>query len=298
MGTFDGVHRGHGLLLEKTVQNCPQGGSSCVFTFDLPPEQYFQGRPRLITSFDCKLELIFKAGIEEAAWLPFSPQLASLEPDQFIQEILVKQLQAKHLLCGFNYRYGRQRSGDVELLKERGARFGFAVTVIPPVKDAQGETISSTAIRTLIAGGFLERAAQYLGYYPFLRGKVVSGKGRGRKLGFPTANLAIEAPLVLPPEGVYLAWGIPAGGKSGPALVSVGKNPTFSGTSQTIEAFLLDFEGDLYGQILEVQLLLRLRAIIRHPSARELRQQIGEDLKQARALLKRYHLQDGRIVLR
>lgn len=298
LGTFDGVHLGHQKLLETAVAYRPPVGSSAVFTFDYPPEQFFRGQFRLISSFEQKVELIQNCGIDEVAWLPFGLELASLEAEEFVQHILLDQLKAVHVVCGFNYRFGKGRAGDVAFLAEQGRRHGFEVTVVPSVHSSNGELISSTAIRNLLAAGNVEQAAGYLGRFPAYRGTVVRGEGRGRQLGFPTANLEVNPLLVLPGEGVYLTWCVLAHNLGVPAVTSIGRNPTFAGQVQTVEVYLLDFEADLYGQVLEVQFLQRLRDIIRYPSAEALQNQIRSDVRQARQLLDQYRLQDARVVLK
>lgn len=269
-----------------------------MFTFDVPPEQFFRGQFRLITSFSHKAEKIIAHGIDEIAWLPFNDKLASLSAQDFIEELLLKQLAAKHIVCGFNFRFGKDRVGDSSYLREMGLRLGFEVSEVCPVHGGAEEIVSSTAIRALIAKGEIGQAARYLGYFPSYFGKIVRGEGRGRILGFPTANLEIEPKLLLPAEGVYLTWCILSDGKGVPAVASIGKNPTFAGKVQTIEAYILDFSGDLYHQVLEIQFLQRLRDIYKYESASELQRQIGEDVLSARHLLSGFHLQESRIVLR
>ena len=292
------MHRGHQHLLAETIKNRPAGGTSCVFTFDVPPEQYFKGKYGLITSFPGKVERFFAYGIEEVAWLPFTIEFASMEAEHFVRNILVRQLNAKHIVCGFDFRFGRGRAGDCAFLKEMGASLGFTVTEVGAVQVNGEEAISSTLIRRLISDGELEQAARYLGYFPTYSGRIVHGEGRGRLLGFPTANLHIDPRMVLPPEGVYLTWCTLPDGRGVPAVASIGKNPTFSGTVQTLEVYILDFSGDLYGERLEVQFLYRQRGIHKYESAAQLQEQIEEDVRIARQLLQRFHLQDGRIVLR
>lgn len=303
LGTFDGVHRGHQKLLEASMAYKPQGGSSSVFTFDLPPEQYFQGQLRLVSTFEQKVERILNFGIDEVAWLPFGAEAASLEASDFVKKILVEKLQAKQVICGFNYRFGHKRGGDVPFLQEQGRRFGFEVIMIPPVQGQGGEIISSTLIRKLITQGDLKQASEYLGYYPTYQGIVVHGEGRGQKLGFPTANLQMNPSVVLPSEGVYLTWcTLPerggSNGQGAPAVTSIGRNPTFAGTMQTVEAFILDFSADLYGQTLGVQFLTKIRDIVRYESPSQLQEQIHSDVVCARRLLDGFHLQDAKVVLK
>lgn len=297
LGTFDGVHRGHQQLIQEALKRRPQGGSSCVFTFDVPPEQYFRGQLALLTSFNQKIQRLQDLGIEEVAWLPFSEAVASLKADQFVERLLVEQLQVQEVVCGFDYRFGEKRSGDVEYLRKRGQELGFGVTVVAPVEGVSGEVISSTVIRKLLAQGELTKAITYLGAYPSYAGRVVRGAGRGRLLGFPTANLQMDPSLVLPGEGVYLTWCILRGKLGVPAVTSIGKNPTFAGKIQTIEAFILDFSGDLYDQELEIQFLARLRDIVPYESSQQLQAQIDLDVRLAREMLTGFHLQEQRIVL-
>lgn len=297
LGTFDGVHLGHQKLLETAVLHKPQDGSSCVLTFDVPPEQYFRGQLRLLSSFPRKVELIRGFGIDEVAWFPFRPEIASLAAEDFVREILVNQLKARHVVCGFDYRFGNKRAGDVHYLEKQGKLHGFEVSVVPPVHDGKGQVISSTLIRGLLAEGNLPQVVEYLGYYPTYEGVVVHGQGRGRQLGFPTANLKIASGLVLPSEGVYLTWCLLANGEGKPAVTSIGRNPTFDGTAQTVEAYILDFEADLYEQTLEIQFLHKMRDMVRYHSPQELTRQIEADVNDARRLLAQFRLQAERVVL-
>lgn len=298
LGTFDGVHLGHQKLLETAVACRPAGGTSAVFTFDYPPEQFFRGQFRLLSAFESKVQLIQSCGIEEVAWLPFGQEIAELDAEEFVRHLIMAELKAVHVICGFNYRFGRGRAGDVEFLQEQGRRYGFNVTVVPSVHGRSGELISSTLIRSLLAEGQIQEAAECLGRFPAYRGVVVPGQGRGRQLGFPTANLEIDPRLVLPRDGVYLTWCLLPDGKGFPAVTSIGRNPTFAGQVQTVEVYLLDFDGNLYGEILELQFLERMREIICYPTPDALSAQIDQDVEQARKLLWHYHLQDARVVLK
>src|SRR5690554_3945518 len=243
VGTFDGVHLGHQALLQAALDNCPEGGCSSVFTFDLPPEQFFRQNYRMLCSFEHKARLIRDFGIDEVVWTPFSYEVAQVEPEEFIN-ILAHKLHAVHVVCGFNFRFGHKGRGTVDMLIAKGAELGFSVTVVPPVE--HGQVISSTRIRGLIAEGAVDEAAVLLGRFPSYQGTVVAGEGRGRQLGFPTANLETDPRIVLPGEGVYLTWAVLGDGRGHLSVTSVGKNPTFAGDRQTVEAYILDYSGDLY----------------------------------------------------
>ncbi len=249
----------------------------------------------MLCSFEHKVKLIQEFGIDEVIWTPFNYEVARVEAEEFIH-LLVNELNAVHIVCGFNFRFGHKGRGNVELLKEYGEKLGFAVTVVPAV--ALGEqTISSTRIREMIAEGRVDEAAHLLGRYPSYRGTVVVGEGRGRQLGFPTANLEIDPRIVLPGEGVYFTWAVLSDGLGYPAMTSVGKNPTFAGDRQTIEAYIMNYSGDLYNQSIELQFLKKTREIIRFETAQELKDQIAVDVELANELMKRFHLHGNRIVL-
>lgn len=249
----------------------------------------------MLCSFEHKVRLIREFGIDEVIWTPFNYDVARVEAEEFI-DLLVNQLQAVHIVCGFNFRFGHKGRGSVELLQEYSEKLGFDVTVVPAVS-LEGQAISSTRIREMIADGKVDEAAELLGRYPSYRGTVVAGEGRGRKLGFPTANLEIDPRIVLPGEGVYLTWAVLSDGRGYPAMTSVGKNPTFAGDRQTVEAYILNYSGDLYNQSVELQFLKKTREIVRFKTAQELEVQIAEDVKLAEELIDRFHLQGNRIVL-
>lgn len=277
LGTFDGVHRGHQKLVEETMARKPVGGTSCVFTFDIPPEQYFRGRLRLVSSFERRIELFFSMGIDEVAWLAFGPDLTTMSPQFFVEKILLEELRATEVICGYDYRFGSKRGGDVQYLKEQGERHGFSVTVVPPVQDQGGQTISSTAIRQLISDGDLTKAAAYLGYYPSYE-VVVQRHCQGS-----TRHLRVDSSLILPNQGLYLAWCALAGNGGAPAIVW----PSGGGMEL---AFLA--EGlDLASQKVEIQLLCQLRSEGPH-------QVTASDVTLAKQLLPGFCLQDARVVLK
>ena len=249
----------------------------------------------MLCSFHHKAKLIREFGIDEVAWAHFSYEVAQVEAEAFV-ELLVKRLKAAHVVCGFNFRFGHRGRGNVAMLQELGPKLGFGVTVVPEVVNGE-QAISSTRIRALIANGEVGEAAKLLGRYPSYYGTVVKGMGRGKLLGFPTANLEVDPRIVLPGEGVYLTWAILSGGKGYLSVTSVGKNPTFAGDKQTMEAYILDYSGDLYNQGIELQFLAKTRTIERCSSTTALKEQIATDVVAAKELIGRFRLQGNRIVL-
>ena len=251
---------GHQELFRRTLEHCPTIGYTTVFTFDVPPEQYFRNNLRLLSSFEQKVNLILQHGIDEIAWTSFNHDVARIDPEEFVKTVLVQEIRAEHVVCGFNFRFGYKGRGDTFLLQEMGREYGFQVTVVPPVETVQ-DIISSTRIRASIAEGQIETAFRMLGRFPSYEGLVVKGAGRGRKLGFPTANLQIDPRILIPGEGVYFTWCILGGGQTYPGLTSIGRNPTFDGPVQTVETYIMDYSGDLYHQRIEIQVLHRMRIL-------------------------------------
>lgn len=264
IGTFDGVHLGHRRVLHAAVE---AGGFPTAVTFDPHPRVALGNRVEMISSVERRLELIGQAGIEEALVLEFTPEVAELAPETFAETVL-RAIGAEVVVVGAGFRFGRRRSGDLELL----ARLGYEVRPVPLV-----EGISSTAIRQLISEGEVEPAALQLGRPVEVEGLVVAGDARGGTLGFPTANLAVSADLLVPRFGIY------AGAASGyRAAVSIGLNPHYGGAERRVEAHLLDFAGDLYGRRLVLELWRRLRDERVFSSEAELIAQIARDVEAAR----------------
>jgi riboflavin kinase / FMN adenylyltransferase len=242
VGTFDGVHRGHRRVLEAT--RAEPGLRSTVVTFTPHPRMVLGYQVELLTTLARRLELMDEAGIEESLVVEFTPELAATEPAAFADELL-RPLGTERVVAGADFRFGHRRAGDLGLLR----RLGFDVI---PVELLDG--VSSSAIRELLRAGDVEAAARELGRPAEVEGTVVAGDARGGTLGFPTANLRPEAGLLVPAYGIY------AGSASGHrAAVSIGTNPHYGGRERRIEAFLLDFAGDLYGRRLTVELWQRLR---------------------------------------
>lgn len=264
IGTFDGVHVGHRRVIEAArAAELP----TTVVTFDPHPRIALGNQVELLTTLERRLELLGALGVETLV-VPFTSDLALATPEEFADSIL-RPLGAKVIVAGANFRFGRGRSGDLETL----ASLGFDVRPVPLV-----EGISSSRIRQLLRAGEIEAAAALLGRPPEVEGTVVSGDARGGTLGYPTANLAVPRELIVPANGIYA-------GRAGDhrAAVSIGVNPHYGGEERRIEAFLLDFDGDLYGQRLVVELWLRLRDERAFGSEQELIDQIGRDVEAARA---------------
>jgi riboflavin kinase/FMN adenylyltransferase len=269
IGTFDGVHLGHREVIR---------GADTVLTFEPHPRQVVapDAAPKLLTSLEIKTDLIAGLGVRELVVIPFDRSFAAQGPQEFIDDILVAKLGATKVSVGENFRFGAKAKGDPEML---AARPEFEERVVPLV-ELDGEIVSSSRIRSLIAAGEIDVANRCLGAPFLLEGLVVEGDGRGRTLGFPTANLVPQDDLVAPGHGVYAAF---ANGQ--PAAVNVGVRPTFeTGRGLLIEAFLIDFEGDLYGKTLRIAFIARLRGERRFPTVEELIAQMHRDVAEAKEL--------------
>jgi riboflavin kinase / FMN adenylyltransferase len=267
IGTFDGVHLGHRAVIE---------GADTVLTFDPHPLEVLHpaAMPKLIMPFEVKRDVIEGLGVEELVVIPFDREFAERDAEDFIEHVLLEKLDAKQVSVGENFRFGSKAKGDPEMLE---ARSEFETRVIPLV-EVDGETVSSTRIRGLLAAGDVEGARHCLGAPFMVEGPVVKGDQRGRELGFPTANLVPDDHLVIPGHGVYAAF---ANGV--PAAVNVGVRPTFeSGRGVLIETYLIDHTEDLYGKTLRVAFVERLRGEKRYPSVDELVEQMHRDVKDAR----------------
>ena len=270
VGTFDGVHLGHREVIKE---------NDTVLTFDPHPLSVIapQAVPKLLDSPAIKRDLIAGIGVDELVTIPFDREFASKSAEEFVEEVLVEKLGATHVSVGENFRFGKGAKGDPNLLR---ARSEFETRVVPLV-EVEDETVSSTHIRGLVAAGDVERAARFLGAPFMLEGEVVTGDRRGRDLGFPTANIVPADELAHPGHGVYAAW---AHGYM--AAVNVGVRPTFeTGRGLLVEAYLIDFEGDLYGETLRIAFARRLRGERRFESAEALVDQMRRDVDDARRAL-------------
>ncbi len=265
IGTFDGVHLGHRRVLDAVKA---AGQTPTVVTFDPHPRIALGYEVELLATLERRLELLAEAGIEEALVVEFDLQLAQLPPEEFVKAVL-RPIGAEVVVAGANFRFGRGRAGDLALLE----RLGFDLRSVPLI-----EGVSSSRIRELLRAGEVERAARLLGRPAELEGIVVAGDARGGTLGFPTANLRVDPMLLVPAFGIY------AGAADGHrAAISIGTNPHYGGGERRVEAYLLDFEGDLYGRRLVLQLWRRLRDERAFESEEELVTQIARDVDATQA---------------
>lgn len=283
VGTFDGVHRGHWAVLEEIARRAAaSGGRSVLVTFEPHPLEVVnpQAAPQLLTVGDEKRAVLAESPVDRVAFLAFTPALAELPPERFVREELERRFSIAQLVIGYDHGFGRGRAGGVELLRRIGAEDGFTVDVVPAVM-VDGRPVSSTLIRRAVAGGDLETARRGLGRWYAATGRVVPGAGRGRGLGVPTLNLAPPHPRkLLPPDGVYAAR-VARGGRRHDAMLNLGPRPTFGETTRTLEAHLLDFEGDLLGEIVTVEFVRRLRDVMRFATADDLKRQLRRDREDA-----------------
>jgi phosphoribosyl 1,2-cyclic phosphate phosphodiesterase len=283
IGNFDGIHLGHQAILRAAVLRAQETGAvATALTFDPSPRKVLRPEsapPRLSTNAQ-RMEWFGVAGLEAAVVLPFTLELARLSPEDFVVEILIRNLHIRAILVGENFRFGHRQAGDVKQLRELGMRYGFEVVVIPPVvyKD---EIVSSTVIRREIAAGEVLHASCLLGRPFVLTGEVVSGTGTGRRFTFPTLNLAPEQEL-LPARGVYVTRTLLEGeSKSRRSVTNVGMRPTFNGSALSVETHLLDFAGEVTAKRIEVRFWKRLREEKKFSGAEELREQIAHDIASA-----------------
>jgi riboflavin kinase/FMN adenylyltransferase len=282
LGMFDGVHLGHRAILGTAVERARAARAPAVTcTFDPHPMEILEPSraPLPIVTLDERIALIAESGLDGTVILRFSRALAAIEAETFVKDTLVSRLRAREVVIGFNHTFGRGARGNPALLRDLGGRYGFATHVVPPYA-VDGEPVSSTAIRTALRSGEVERASRLLGRPYTIVGHVESGAGRGRQLGFPTANLRTDRPLLVA-RGVY-ACRAEVEGAAYEAVVNVGVRPTFGETDLAVEAHLLDFSGDLYGRRLRLHFERRLRDERRFASADDLRAQIVADVERAR----------------
>jgi riboflavin kinase/FMN adenylyltransferase len=300
VGMYDGVHRGHQHLIRTAVARArAMGRPALLLTFDPHPSEVVRpgSHPAILTSADRKAELVAELGVDGMCVLPFTPEFSRLSPGEFTHTVLVEHLYAAQVVVGRNFTYGHRAAGTVETLTEQGRRFGFGVegvdlTSVGSAPDLSGNgevTISSTYIRACVAAGDMASAALALGRPHRVDGVVVRGDRRGRELGYPTANVESPPYSAVPADGVYagsLVLRDPTGASrsSHPAAISVGSNPTFAGARRTVEAHLIDFDGDLYGEHVGVEFTTRLRPMLTFAGVPELVAAMARDVAETRAV--------------
>ena len=306
IGVFDGVHRGHAQIISRAVDDAHARGLPCVLvTFDPHPSEVVRpgSHPAQLTSLARRADLVEELGVDAFCVLPFTAELSRVSPESFVHELLVERLHAAAVVVGENFTFGHKAQGDVELLRRLGARSGFTVDGVSLVAGAAREggddgeqvTFSSTYIRSCVDAGDVAAAAAALGRPHRVEGVVVRGDGRGRGLGYPTANVAPPMHSAVPADGVYAAWftvigygatpGVLVPGERHQAAVSVGTNPTFSGRTRTVEAYVLDADADLYGQHVAVDFVARLRGMTTFGSVDDLLVAMAADTEHTRAVL-------------
>ncbi len=295
VGVFDGVHRGHQQVISTLVRQAQERGlASVVVTFDPHPAEVVRpgSHPPVLCGAVRKAELMEELGVDGVCVLPFTMEFSRLSPESFAHEVLVERLHAATVIVGENFRFGHKAAGDVALLRQMGSRFGFTVQGHPLVSSLGGDptVFSSTYIRACVGAGDVAQAARALGRPHRIEGVVVRGDGRGRELGFPTANVEPSPNAAIPGDGIYAGYLRRTGNDTEsqaalPAAISVGSNPTFAGEERRVEVFVLDFDGALYGEHVAVDFVERLRSMDRFGSVAELQEQIAIDVARTREVL-------------
>lgn len=288
IGVFDGVHRGHRALARRVIADAQREGlTPTVVTFDRHPlEVVAPGRePKLLTTVEERAARFGALGIEAVVVVEFDDELRGLPAERFVSDILADRLRARRIIVGANFRFGKDQAGTIQTLSDLAPLYGYETTIFALQMD-DDQIVSSSLVRRHLADGQVERAATELDRPYRLTGTVERGAGRGKGLGFPTANLRIDPRMLIPRVGVYAGWAITEDGSRVPMAVNIGFNPTFEDRSEPVaEAFLLDFEGDLYGQTLSLDLLHRLRDEAKFEGPQALIEQIADDVARTRDLL-------------
>ena len=283
IGVFDGVHIGHQALIRQTAKGAKQlGGRALAATFDpLPIQALAPGAPpSALSDVDDRVRLLHAAGADDVVVFHFTKEFAALDADEFVRR-LVGAGEVRRIFVGEDFQFGHDRGGNVRTLAAAGAKHGFEVVVATPVTEG-GEVVSSTRIRNALLAGDVTGAARLLGRPYSVKGTVVHGEKRGRELGFPTINLSVPPQRLLPRDGIY-AMTVRVRDEEVVAAASLGVRPTFGGGDRALEAYLLDWDGDVYGDTIEAAFVKRLRDELRFASAEELTEQIARDVEATRA---------------
>jgi len=285
IGVFDGVHLGHKYLISQLTQGARQLGLlSGVVTFRQHPQEVLSPQTKLprLTNLAQKVALIEKEGVDVIITLSFARELAQLSARQFVS-LLKKHLRMRGLIIGPDFALGHEREGNVDTLRALGQEMDFNLTVIPPIMIDE-EVVSSSAIRNALAEGDMKKVHNLAGYYFSLSGQVITGAGRGKELGFPTANLDLDQKQALPLDGIYATLTY-IDGTAYQSVVNIGQRPTFGSNQRTVEVYVLDYQGNLYGRELTVDIIERLRGEKQFDTVQQLKKQISKDIEQSRTIL-------------
>jgi riboflavin kinase/FMN adenylyltransferase len=287
IGVFDGVHRGHQALIGHALRRARDLGLPLVLvTFDPHPSEVVRpgSHPPVLTPVARKAEIVEDLGVDAFCVLPFNTEFSRMPPDEFVHVVLVERLHAAAVVVGQNFRFGHKAAGDLDQLRTLGSKFGFSTEGVGMLRD-DDVTLSSTFVRSSIDAGEVGQAAKALGRPHRIDGIVVRGEGRGRQLGYPTANVHTDRHVAIPADGIYAGWAV-LRRKRLPAAISVGTNPTFEGKQRTVEAFILDFDEDIYGVELGVEFVERIRGMEKFDSVDALVEQMGVDVERTRKMLR------------
>ena len=287
IGVFDGVHRGHQQIIGRAVQRARDTDQpAVVLTFDPHPSEVVRpgSHPAVLTPLRRKADLLEQLGVAVVCVVPFSTEFSRLDPAEFVHLVLVEHLHANAVVVGENFRFGHRAAGDLGTLRTLGRTFGFSTEEVPLLRD-DDVTLSSTYVRSSIDAGEVDRAAEALGRPHRIDGIVVRGEGRGKQLGYPTANVHSDRHVAVPADGIYAGWAVLRGERL-PAAISVGTNPTFEGKDRTVEAYILDFDEDIYGVELGVEFVERIRGMEKFDRVEDLISQMGRDVEKARRIVR------------
>lgn len=285
LGKFDGLHRGHELLMQSVFEKAKTGLKTTVFTFDVPPNQTDGAHAQVITTNEEKQQLFMERGTDYLIECPFTKEIMQMEAEQFIAEI-VTRLCVKWIVAGTDFHFGHNRRGDYHMLQSYAPVYGYQVQVVPKMR-YQDRDISSTYIREALSKGELELANELLGYPYFIQGEIIHGNQLGRTIGFPTINIGPSSQKLLPPFGVY-ASGVSLGGKYYAGITNIGKKPTIQGDNPAgAETYIYNFDGDLYGQTAKIELYHFLRPEMKFEGIGALQRQLERDIASGAEYLKR-----------
>lgn len=292
VGTFDGVHAGHKVLMNRVLSIAEKKDArSVIVTFDPHPREIINPGDsgiKLLSTLDERRELLGDIGIDEMIVVPFDRDFSLLTSEEFVKNVIWKEIGVSHFIIGYDHQFGRNREGTIETVQRLGLELGFSAEVVSK-QEVGNKTVSSTAIRNAIQrDGDMIQAASFLERYYLLNGTVVHGDKRGHKIGYPTANIQTDHKnKVVPKNGVYAVW-VRVEGEYHGAMLNIGVRPTFNGEEARIEAFIFDFDGDLYGKPIQVQFVERIRDEVAFSSIDELKRQLDDDQNTAKRILKNH----------